>query len=238
LAAALFATFGISVLVWLAFAAAPTLLLRERAPATGRDGLIAVAVLAAILLPGAPFSWLALTALAGYMLLDRSDAGGEPASSPVRRAAWILLALSGTMLWGRLLLMGAGGPVLGADAVLIGWLSGTAQSGNTVQFADGSGFVWIAPGCSSLSNVSLAMLCWVLLAQWRNVPWSPRTIGWCGLACLAAIAVNVTRISLMVRYPEHFDLIHGPTGAGIASVVSLLAVVGVSAWGTGHAPRR
>jgi hypothetical protein len=231
--AALISTFNISAVVWVAFFACPALLLRApREPPVQADLIVAACAFGAFMLPIGPLSWIALTGLALYLLRDSfARRGGQP-PSPLHRGAWILLATTGAMFWGRVLLLTASGPVLGTDAILVSWLTGMAHLGNTVQFADGTGYVWIAPFCSSLANVSLAILCWVLFAQFRGLRWSFGNAGWCLLACLSVTAINITRISLMVLHREHFDLIHGPIGAAVASWLSIAATVGVCALGT------
>ncbi|WP_305671985.1 hypothetical protein [Falsiroseomonas sp.] len=236
IATALFATFNISAVVWVAFVACPLMFLREqRQPLLRTDMVVAAFVMMAFILPFWPLSWVALTGLAFYILRGSFTLRGRQPYSPMRSGAWILLATTGTMFWGRVLLHSASGPVLGADAVLVGWLAGTETIGNTVRFADGDGYVWIAPACSSLANISLAILCWVLFAQFRGVEWSFQNIGWCLLACLSVVVINVTRISLMVLHQEHFDLIHGTIGATVASWLSIAVVLGICMWGTRRA---
>ena len=231
-AAAFAGAFGISAVVWVAFVVCPALLLRvPREPLTRTDPIVAACALGAFALPLGSASWIALTGLALYLLRDAVTPRGRP-PSPVHRGAWVLLAITGAMFWGRLLLSSASGPVLGADALLVGWLAGTETVGNTVRFADGAGYVWIAPGCSSLANISLAILCWVLFAQSRGFGWSLQGFGWCLLACLCVVVINVTRIGLMVLHREHFDLIHGPTGIAVASWLSVATVLGVCLYGT------
>jgi exosortase/archaeosortase family protein len=124
------------------------------------------------------------------------------------------------------------GPILGADAAPVAALTGVERLGNTVRFADDSGYLWIEPDCSSLTNMSLALLCWVLFAQLRGRRWSAAALAWCLAACLAVVAVNVARIGLMVHMSTAFDLIHGPVGAAIAGWLGLAAAVGISALGT------
>jgi hypothetical protein len=103
----------------------------------------------------------------------------------------------------------------------VGWLVGTPRSGNAIQLADGSGYLWIAPACSSLANVSLAILCWVTVSKGVGRSGSLRDVGWVALACAAVVAINVTRISLIGFYPAYFDLLHGPVGATVASWLTL-----------------
>jgi hypothetical protein len=232
-AAALMITFNISAIVWIAFFVCPLLLLRApRKPLDRADLIVAAGALATFMLPLGPLNWIALSGLALYILRDSFALRGRQPLSPAHRGAWILLATTGVMFWGRLLLSSASGPVLEADALLIGWIAGTEQVGNTVRFADGEGYIWIEPGCSSLTNVSLAILCWVLFTQSRGLRWSFGNTAWCLLACLCVVAINITRISLMVLHREHFELIHGVTGTTIASWLSVAAMLGICAFGT------
>jgi hypothetical protein len=235
-AAAFLDTFNISAVVWVAFAACPAMLLRQpREPLLRADLIVAGCVLAAIMLPLSHLSWIALTGLAFYVLRDPfAPRGGRPLG-PARRGAWILLATTGAMFWARVLVLSASDPILGADAILVGWFAGTEAVGNTVRFAGGEGYVWIEPACSSIANMSLVILCWVLFAQFHGLAWSLRNAGWCLLACLSVAAINVTRMGLMVLHQEHFDLIHGPIGAGVASWLSVAAALGVCLWGTRRA---
>jgi hypothetical protein len=230
---ALLNTFHISAVVWVAFFACPALLLRApREPLVRADLIVAACALGAFILPLGPLTWVVLTGLALYILRDSFGLRGWRPLSSAHRAAWILLATTGAMFWGRLLLLSASSPVLGADALLIGLLTEMEHVGNTVRFADGAGYVWIAPDCSSLTNVSLAILCWVLFAQSRGLRWSFGNVGWCLLACLSVVVINITRISLIVLHREYFDLIHGPIGGAVAGWLSLAAMLGICAYGT------
>ncbi|HJS84355.1 MAG TPA: hypothetical protein VJ779_02730 [Acetobacteraceae bacterium] len=225
--AALLDTFGISAIVWVAFFACPALLLRAPRERLRRaDLIVAACALAAFMLPITPLSWIALTGLALYLLRDRQP------RSEAHCGAWILLAITGAMFWGRLLMLTFNGPILAADALLASWFAGTDHAGNTVRFADGEGYVWIAPPCSSLANASLAVLCWVLFMQFRGLKWSLGNVGWCLLACVAVTAINVTRIGLMVLHRDAFDVIHGPLGAAVASWLSMGVMLGIGMVGT------
>lgn len=231
-AAALANSFGISAAVWIAFVACPALLLcAPKQPLARADPAVAACALAAFMLPIDPLSWVALTGLALYLLRFSFTLRKHPPCA-AQRGAWVLLATTGAMFWGHLLMRCLSGPILGADARLVGWFAGTEAVGNTVRFADGGGYLWINPACSSLANVSLAILCWVLFAQSRGRLWCLADACWCLLACLAVVAINVTRIGLMVLHREQFDLIHGPAGAAIANWLSVAAVLGVCVVGT------
>lgn len=219
-------TFGISVLVWVALWISPSLMLeaRSRAP-TRADFAVAVVAVFAILLPMSWPSWIALTGIAIYLLVvTRAAAGGRDAA--LRRAAWILLATTSVMYWGRLLLIVFSEFLLTFDAALVGVATGRPHLGNTVRMADGE-YLWVAEGCSSLSGISLVILCWTLFSQWRGLPWSPVNLLWCGCACIAVSFVNVGRMSLIVLFPERYDLIHGSVGSSIVGWIMLGLIVSI-----------
>jgi hypothetical protein len=50
-----------------------------------------------------------------------------------------------------------------------------------------------------------------------------KDVWWCLAACSAVIVINVTRIALIDLHPEHFEL-----GAGVASFLALVAIVGIN----------
>ena len=233
LGAAVVNTFNISALVWAAFIACPLLLLcSPKDRITRTDRIVAACALGAFLFPIAPMSWVALTGLAFYLIWDRGPGPGPRHLSPAYRSGWILLATTGAMFWGRALLLCLSEPILGSDALLISWFTGAERAGNALRFADGNGSLWIAPGCSSLSNVSLAILCWVLVAQSRGLTWSLRNVRWCLTVCFSVIAINVIRIGLMVMHKDYFDLIHGPAGAAVSNWLIVAVVLAGCLYGT------
>jgi exosortase/archaeosortase family protein len=220
---AILGTFGISVLVWVACFIIVSLLLRQPAePLTRNDLILGAAVTAAVLVPSAKASWTALTGL-GLYGLRCFEAG-----SPARRAAFVILAVTVPMFWSRLLFAVLSDFILQADAILVSLIVGTERIGNTIGFADNSGYLYIMPACSSLADVSLAVLGWALFTQALTRRPFLKNVWWCLAACFAVILINVTRMALIGLHPEHFELIHGAVGAGIASFLALVAIVGIN----------
>ncbi|MBU1336409.1 MAG: hypothetical protein KJ944_07460 [Alphaproteobacteria bacterium] len=216
-------TFDISIFVWLALIAG--LLLVGRSPPTvpkRSDWLLISAAGMGMLLPVPALSWLAVSGV-GLSLLIRSTPGGT-----LWRGAAILLAMTIPMFWARVLMSLFGDAILAADATLIAWTIGSARNGNLVPFADGSGAMWIAPACSSLTNLSLTILAFVSLVNATSGKWSLATLGFGLLTCALVVLINVTRISLIGYYPGHFELIHGQVGASVAgwTTTVLIVVVG------------
>jgi exosortase/archaeosortase family protein len=219
-------TFDISAIIWIALVVGVVLLLRSpRLPVTKIDQLVAAGAAAAFLVPVAPLSWMALSGLAIYTCLT------TPKGSFARRGGWILLAMTVPMLWSRAAFSLFSESILEFDAVLVGWTVGAERLGNTIAFLDGSGYLWIAPACSSITNVSLAVLCWILFTQLFYRERSPREIGWCVLACAAVVAINVTRLSLIAFNHKNYDIVHGTVGTTVANWLSLAAIVSICALG-------
>jgi hypothetical protein len=176
-------------------------------------------------LPIFALSWVAVTGLSLYILLFANGSAAR------KRGAVILLALTVPMLWSRLLFQLFAKIILDIDAWLVASLMGTDRVGNMVSFADASGYMVVLPACSSLTNMSLAFLCWVSITQWAEHRWSAWDILWSLLVCISVIAVNVTRISLMGLSHRHYDMIHGDLGDMVANFIMLTLMIGFSVLG-------
>jgi hypothetical protein len=132
----------------------------------------------------------------------------------MRRGATILLATTVPMLWSRLLFDFFANFIPEMDATLVAWMFawmlGTHRSRNMVEFTDHSGTLAIFPSCSSLANMSLALLCWVTISMRHE--WRPQDILLCALACVSVAAVNVTPISLTGLSQSNYQGIRSPFG--------------------------
>jgi len=138
------------------------------------------------------------------------------------------------MLWSSLLFRYFANTILGIDASLVGLLLGTGSKGNVVPFADGSGSLIILPYCSSLANVSLAFLGWVLISQWQQRRWSIQNLCCCLVAAASVVSVNVTRIGLMGLSTRHYSAIHNLWGHTITNLLIVALTLGICLLG---APR-
>jgi exosortase/archaeosortase family protein len=176
-------------------------------------------------LPIFPLSWVGVTILSLYILLFANK------NSERVRGALILLAMTAPMLWSRLLFQMFAKPILDIDASFVSLLLGTQRTGNMVGFLDGSGYMIVLPACSSLANMSLALLCWVTITQWFGHRWTGKDVFWAALACASVVAVNVTRISLMGVSHRHYELIHSSWGDMITNSIMLVLMVGVTVLG-------
>jgi len=217
---------NISAIVLFACFAGVALLLRDKSDEIRPIDLgVGVVFLALIIFPVTELNWVAVTGLSFYILLFAND------GSVRRRGALILLALTVPMIWSKLLFSFFAKIFLEIDASLVGWLLGTARTGNIIGFADGSGNMVILPACSSLANVSLAFLCWVSVAEWVGHQRSRQDIFWCLLACASVVAVNVARISLMGLSHWHYLTFHYGWGATAANTITLALTVGITLLG-------
>jgi hypothetical protein len=224
--AAILSTFEISAIVWISCVAGLTLVLREGGGEIRRlDLAVGAVLLVLIALPIGGLSWLAVTLLGLYVALQT-----DPLSA-LRRGAMILLAVTVPMLWSRLLFRYFANFILQIDASLVSLMLGTSRSGNLVRFVDDSGTLAIVPYCSSLHNVSLAVLTWVAINQWLGRRWSSSDWQWIVLAGVAVVAVNVTRMSLMAVNSTFYQAIHGSWGSLATNLLTLCAVVGLCVMG-------
>jgi hypothetical protein len=213
-------TFEISIIVWVSCVAGIALILRDRTIGIRSSELaIGAAFIVLVILPIGPLSWFAVTALGLYLIIS-TDAPST------RRGALIMVAASVPMLWSRLLFQFFADLILRVDASLVSWLLRTHRNGDIVDFADGSGVLVILPACSSLANVSLALLCWVTVSQSVDHKRSPYDPFWCLMACVSVVAVNVTRISFMGWSQWHYATFHSPWGAAVANTTILCLIVG------------
>jgi hypothetical protein len=219
--AAILSTFEISAVVWLSCAAGLSLVMRDRGgEILPSDVMVGAALLVLIVLPVGGLSWLAVAILGGYLAVHSNP------ESAVRRGGMILLAVTVPMLWSRLLFRYFANLILQIDASLVSFMLGTSRNGNLVRFVDDSGTLAIVPYCSSLHNVSLAILAWVAINQWLGRRWSRSDWQWIVLAVVAVVAVNVTRMSLMALNAKTYQAIHGFWGDVVINILTLSAVVG------------
>jgi hypothetical protein len=219
-------TFDISAIVVVACVTGISLILADKTGGVHlADLAVAMVVLLIIALPIGAMSWLAVTMLSLYVLLFTQ------ATESQHRGAVILLAATVPMLWSRLLFDLFASFILAVDASLVGWMLGTHRNGNMVEFADHSGTLVVFPSCSSLANVSLALLCWVTISAAVRHEWRAQDIFWCLLACSSVIAVNVIRISLMGLTSAHYHMLHTPLAEIALNIIILVLIVAISILG-------
>jgi hypothetical protein len=222
---AFFRTFGISAIVWFSCGAGLALIARDRTKGVHwLEIALGAGFVFLVILPIGALSWIALTGLGLYVLLSAGVATS-------RRGASVLLAVTVPMFWSPMLFHLFANYILAADALLVSWLLGTHRTGNLVEFADKSGQLVIFPLCSSLTNVSLALLCWVTLSQLVSHKKSGYDFLWCLFACAAVVAVNVTRMAIMGISQWHYATFHSEWAEAGANVIILGLIIGICALG-------
>lgn len=222
-------TFGVSAFVWIAIVAVPALMLTAQArEMTKLDNWVAGAALILFVFPLSHLSWVGLTGLALYLIYG-PRVGSVPADPILRRGAIILLATTTAMFWGRLFLQNSGSSILALDAAGASFLTGMGHISNVVETADG-GHLWIAPYCSSWSNISLAVLCSALVVQWYGLAWTRLQAVRCALAIVLVVIINDVRIGVMVLRPDLYDAVHGGTGATLANMLTVGVIAAAILW--------
>jgi hypothetical protein len=219
--------FETNVIVWAAAFAGVYLLTtsNKRDQITTLDLVVAAVFLPFVIVPSYPLSWVGVTGLSLYIFFFAND-GAER-----RRGALILFALTFPMLWSRLFFQFFARPLLGLDATMVTWLLGTEQIGNTVRFADNSGYMVISPACTSFANISYVFVCWITVTQWANHRWSSIDLLWTSLACASLVAINITRIALTGLSRWHFEMFHNQYEEMILGTIFLCVIVGLSVLG-------
>jgi exosortase/archaeosortase family protein len=222
--------FDVSAIVWLALAAVIAMLWNSNPASQLRRGdalIIVIGVSAALLpIPVASSAMLTLAAAWGFFASDKS--------SPLRRASVVAVSLTAFLLWGRVALAWGAGPLLAADARFVAWIAGTRSAGNAVSFADGTNFL-IAPGCSSLHGISLALILWATVVQYFAIPVRQRAWLTLLVALVASVLVNGVRLAVIAWNPRDFGYWHTGGGAALFGWIALAAIVAVVYGGLGRA---
>lgn len=215
---------GVSAIVWFAIATLFTISQDgPTSPATGgADRAVCGLTLLLSLIP------LNFAAAIGLLLCGAYLAATSPDGSADRRIAIVMLALTGPLIWGRFLLALLGPMLLGLDASMAGMLAGVNVQGNVVSLRGTTASLYVALGCSSVHNMSLAVLLFVSLTQMLKLRYTPLLLLTGIGAALAMAAVNVARLATMARFPQYFDLVHtgwGGTAFGGLSFIAAGAII-------------
>ena len=220
---AVLSTFDVSAIVWVSCIGGIALIVGEKSNDQIRhlDIVVAGILLTLVVLPIGALSWLAVAFLALYVIYFTNPTFSR------RRGAIVLLAVTVPMLWSPALFKFFANLILQTDALLVSELLGTPRSDNLIQFADGSGSLLVLPYCSSLHNVSLAVLAWVAINQWLARRAAASDWQWIAVACFAVVTINVTRLSLMGLSMKHYHAIHGFFGQTITNLLIFFVIIGI-----------
>ena len=220
---------SISVILWAGFFLGVSWMMGDDdRPVTRRDLAVCCAALLTFFLPFSKPSWVGLSVLAVYATLT------SPKGSNARRGAAVLAAMTYPMFWSKQIFWLLSDRILPIDAVIVATVTGLQHTGNAILLK-GGGQIFVAPGCSSIANISMSLFCWFLFSQYRRRPPRRSDIGW-GLAMSAVmVVINVTRMSLIALHPDQYELIHGEVGATAASAASMIATLAFCHLGTRRA---
>jgi len=229
--------FGVSAVVWIAFALAALRLGHDP-----HDAQVSVwpALLVglACLIPSAQLAWAAGALWFGGRIAQSRFSSGE-----LQAGHLIALALCARtpVTWLMMTLLAE--PLLQVDAVLAGWLATlmtpiAGVESNIVVNASGHR-LFVMTGCSSWNNLSLALLFWFamtrgLLTRDQLPPW------WHGVAVGASVVlINTVRLAVMAVSAEYYAWLHDGSGADVVLAVTALVVAAATFFslrGGRHAP--
>ena len=173
-------------------------------------------------------------AIATTLLAINALLSARPRSSLFRAAAIGLSALV-ALFWGAVLLAITGNALLYVDVALAGTFAGLDWEANQLHFAGGNpadpgGSFAVVSTCSSLHGMSVAVLAFVLVTQFYDLPMRRRTLLWGLVGVVGMVAVNITRLGIMGHYPAWFDWMHVGAGStiagGVSTAILLLANMG------------
>lgn len=225
---------GVSAVIWAAMFAAWKIGNESDHRLEGVRDLTVLALI--IVLSFLPVSYAAQAGLllcACYLLLTATPGDGAE-----RRSALVLLALTGPLICGRLVLRLFEAPILSLDAHIVGAAIGSPVDGNIVGFADGGGRFIIGDPCSSVHNMSLAIVLWTTAAMLFRIR-IDRPYLLVGIAMAASMfALNVVRLSVLGIFPQHFDFLHDGGGAVLFGWAGLICAAALAGFGVIRADAR
>jgi hypothetical protein len=224
---------GISAVIWFALYAALKIGFEaEAGPVAKGDAFVLAPVAILSFLPLSYAAKAALVFVGAYLFFS-----SRPGSAD-RRVAYVLLALTGPLLWGRIILLSLASPLLSLDAHLVAAVIGSPVDGNTVQFAGAARSFMVGTGCSSVHNMSLAVVLWTTAAALFNIRADARYL-LVGLAMVALMfALNIARLASIGLFPASFDFLHEGAGADLFGWAGLIGAGCLAFLGVSNAVRR
>ena len=225
--------FGVNLAVWLALALAIAGIVSRRGPPLERrDLVVAAVVLGVLMVPSSSASWLVLALLAAWIGLDRGLSAAQRAGVVVL----FVVAIREPLLTSLIHLFNT--QLLALDAILTSlalspFVEGARADGNMVVADDGVRLV-VLSSCSSLANLSFAMLFWFSITRTLMTRITP-TAWRAGIAIgLLVVAQNVGRLAVMASSGERYDYLHGDSGRPLLEAGMLVSVILLTLWGVRH----
>lgn len=225
---ALLDLFGVSAVIWFSLFAIGRLSADDEqdVPPIGRRDAVVLAVLVAC-----SFVPISMVSAAAVFFGGAYCVATNRTGSATFRIGVVLVALSFSLLWGRVLLVALGPQLLSFDAGFVGWMAGTRSAGNLVYFAGSSEPFVVGVYCSSLHNVSLGALLWTSVSQMLRIAVDRQWTVTCAGVALSVFLINALRLTAIAWYPEHFVTLHVGTLAQLFGASGLIASVLVILWG-------
>jgi hypothetical protein len=224
---------GISAVIWFAMYAALKIGWDAEADQLRRsDWPVLIMVLVLAILP------VSYAAKAGLLLCGFYGVATSRPGEPTRRIALVLLALTGTFVWGPLILTIFSGPLLALDAHIVGRAIGSTVNGNLVQFTHSQDSFLIAAGCSSVHNISLAIVLWCTAVALFNLRVDARLVATGVAMIFFMFALNAARLCAIGLYPDHFESLHTGAGGALFGWAGLIGTVAIAGLGTHDALNR
>ena len=224
---------GISAIIW--FAMYVTIKIGfegGREKLRKNDVLVLSATVAAAFVPMSYVAQAGLLLCAAY-LFSTSQTGDS-----ARRVSLVLLALTGPLIWGRIILHALAAPLLAFDAHIVGWLIRSTVDGNVVTFANHSGRFLIGGPCSSVHNISLAIVLWTTAAASFNVRIDRRLVMFGVVMVALMFGLNIARLAAIGIFPDNFHFLHVGMGAALFGWAGLVGAGFLAAKGVSDAALR
>lgn len=224
---------GVSAVIWFALYAALKIGLEAGdEPLRKADVPVLLAILASCFIP------VTVAARAGVLLCAFYLFATTRSDAPDRRVALVLLALTGTLVWGPLILTLLAAPILSLDAHITGWIIGSPVTANMVQFAGTDRIYIVAIACSSIHNISLAIVLWCTAVALFDLKVDGRLLLICAGMMVLMFALNIVRLSLMGLFPDHFYFLHAGAGGLLFGWLEVIAMALLAGLGVSNAVAR
>ncbi|NJL50392.1 MAG: archaeosortase/exosortase family protein [Blastochloris sp.] len=221
----IYATFGISIVVLFAAWMVYDLISRSSVAINTRlDVAVLTITLSIIIIPSSEFTWLALTVLSIYYLLQKIDDNARYGFS-------ILLAICYSVFWAKLVSKVFMDYISVGDAFFVALLTGTHAEGNLIKAADGITTLSVGGGCSSFNNLSIAVLGWIVARAYFGTRGLKRSLVFVTLSLVSVVFINTVRIGIMALDPSTYEIVHGAIGNNITNLLITISIGLISYYG-------
>lgn len=199
------------------------------------DVAVAALYLLGLMFPSATVSWLMLVLLA--LWLWRGRCGGPDISAAA--TIMLLMALREPVLSAVMLLYGE--ELLTVDTYLASLLPMRGDAvwaqNNILMGGEGVKLV-VLSGCSSLANLSYALLFWYSVSRYFGGRISTAALLAGALVVLSVVGLNVIRLALMGHSASGYAAMHTEQMNGVISLAMLIVVVTISCLGVWYGSSR